>query len=126
MGINFFGRNSKTVINGKSYSGNNISIQNGQVIVDGKVQDGTVDNKPRIVVQCNVERITSTEDIHIEGDVTGNVESDTSVNCNNVTGNVKAGTSVNCNNIGGNAVSGTSINCNNIKGNATAKIINRG
>ncbi|AEW47077.1 hypothetical protein BCP78_0070 [Bacillus phage BCP78] len=124
--FNFFGKNSGININGKSYSGNNIIVNNGQVIVDGVVQDGTLDEKVTIVVESGVERITSDESIHIQGDVTGNVESSTSVNCNNVTGNVKAGTSVNCNNIGGNAVSGTSINCNNIKGNATAKVINRG
>lgn len=124
--FNFFGKNSGININGKSYSGNNIIVNNGQVIVDGVVQDGTLNEKVTIVVESGVERITSDEPIHIQGDVTGNIESNTSVNCNNVTGNVKAGTSVNCNNVGGNAVSGTSINCNNIKGNATAKVINRG
>ncbi|ALA13070.1 hypothetical protein TSARBOMBA_231 [Bacillus phage TsarBomba] len=124
--FNFFGKNSGININGKSYSGNNIIFKNGQVIVDGVVQDGTLDEKVKIVVESGVERITCSEPVHIEGDVTGNIIAQSSVNCNNVTGNVRAGTSVNCNNVGGNAVSGTSINCNNIKGNATAKVINRG
>lgn len=123
--MNIFGTNSQVTINGKTYRGNNISIDGNTVIIDGKAQDVKDEKKMEVVILSNVHTITSDESINIKGDVTGNVTARTSVNCNNVTGDIQSGTSVNCNNVKGNAKAGTTINCNNIGGDATAYKINR-
>lgn len=123
--MNIFGNNGKITVNGRTYSGNNITINNNQVIIDGVVQGDLDDKKIEVTILCNVDRITSDESIHIKGNVNGNVESGTSVNCDKIIGSVTAGTSVNCDDIHGDAKAGSSINCENIKGDATAKKINR-
>lgn len=118
--MNIFGRNSKITINGKSYSGNNITINDGVVIVDGVTQDDYQKEKIELTILCNVEKIISDQSIHIKGNVVGDLVAKTSINCNDVKGSVTAGTSVNCNDIEGDARAGTSINCNDIKGDAKA------
>lgn len=124
--MNIFGNNGKITVNGKTYTGNNISINNNQVIIDGVVQgDLEEDKKIEIKILCNVEKIVSNESIHIKGNVNGNIEAGTSVNCDDIKGNARAGTSINCDDIGGDAIANTSINCDDIKGNATANKINR-
>lgn len=91
------------------------------MVIDGISQEDIDDKKVEIVVLCNVEKIISEESINIKGDVTGNIEGKTSVNCDAVIGDVRAGMSINCDSITGNATAGMSINC----GNATANKINR-
>lgn len=117
--MKIFGRNSKVVINGKTYTGNSIIINNNEVIVDGVRQNGIDDRRIKVQILCNVDKIISDESIYINGNVEGNVEAGTSVNCDDIKGNVEAGTSINCNDIYGDASAGTSINCDVIKGNAT-------
>jgi hypothetical protein len=123
--VKIFGKNGQTVINGKRYTGNNISIIDGQVIVDGVVQGEVGERKIEIQVLCNVDQIFSEESITINGNVTGDIEAKMSVNCDNVTGNVSAGMSVNCDDVGGNVSAGMTVNCDDIRGNATANKINR-
>lgn len=125
--LNLFGRNSNVQINGKTYIGNNITMKNGVVIVDGVEQgDFSDEKKIEIKVLSNVESIESKESITIRGNLTAkNVVAGTSLNCDNIQGDVRAGTSVNCDDITGNASAGTTINCDDIKGNATANRINR-
>lgn len=123
--MNIFGRGSKASINGKTYVGNNIVINSNEVIVDGVRQDGFEDKKLEVTILCNVEKITSNESIYIKGNVYGDIEAKSSVNCDNVIGNINAGSSINCDDIHGNAFAGTSINCDDIKGSATANRINR-
>lgn len=121
--MNIFGNRSQVTINGKTYVGNNISINGNRVIIDGNVQ--IEDNKkPEITILCNVEKIICEESIVIKGNITGDVEAGTSISCGNINGNATAGSSINCDDIKGNAMAGSSINCDDIGGNATAKIIN--
>lgn len=103
---------NKITINGKvfNYSGNNITINNGKVIVDGNViQECSGDIKVNIygdahIVDCNgsVEVFGNAGSIdcggscEITGDVTGNVDAGGSVTCGNVSGDIDAGGSVSC------------------------------
>lgn len=123
--MRIFGKNSKVVINEKTYTGDSIIVNNNEVIVDGVRQNGIDDRRIKVQILCNVDKIISDESIYINGNVEGNVEAGTSVNCDDIKGNVEAGTSINCDNIYGDASAGTSINCDVIKGNATVNTIIR-
>lgn len=91
-------------INGKTYSSDgNISVVNGNVILDGV----TVDTAEQVLK------------IEVTGTL-NNLTTDMSVNCNNVTGNIEAGGSVNCDNVGGSVAAGGSVNADGIKGNVSA------
>lgn len=124
--LRFFGKNSNININGKAFIGNNVSIINNQVYIDGVLQ-GDVDDtkKVEITVLSNVDRIESDESINIKGKLNAKeVVAGTNVNCDNIVGNVSAGTNVNCDDIKGDVSAGTSINCDKVTGNATASRIN--
>ena len=100
---------NKQVVNGVTYTGQNISVINGKVIIDGidvtpdskiinievfgDVDELVVNAANNIKVSGNVHSIrTSTGDIHC-GNVTGNVHTQTGdVKCGNVGGNVKTQT----------------------------------
>lgn len=92
-------------IDGRTFSGSNVSIRNGKVTIDGAVQDGTLNG----VVE-----------IKITDGIIGRLDCDASVNCGEVRGNVSAGGSVNCDGIGGNVSAGGSVNADNISGSVNA------
>jgi hypothetical protein len=80
-------------INGKSYSGNNVVINNNQVIIDGKnVTDEHKDSKTiNIVVNGNLNTldVDVAETVTVNGDA-GSVEVvNGNINCGNVKGGVK-------------------------------------
>ncbi|GIN25446.1 MULTISPECIES: hypothetical protein [Bacillota] len=104
--MNLFSTNGEICINGKVYTGRNISVLGNEVYVDGKLQDGLEDkNKIEITIISGViQKITSDGSIYIKGNVNGNVEAKTNINCDNVFGDVGAGVNINCNDIGGNAM----------------------
>lgn len=81
-------------IDGMTFSGNNITIRNGRVIIDGKPQDGT---------------LNGTVEIKITEGVLNKLETDSSVTCGDVRGDVSAGGAVTCNNIGGICQAGGSV-----------------
>ncbi len=93
-------------INGTIYNGNNVSIRNGVVTIDGVVQS---DSSAKGAVEIRV----------LSGSI-DQLHTDLSVNCANVTGNVAAGGSVNCDAVGGNVAAGGSVNCDDIGGNVSA------
>lgn len=97
---------NKIIINGKEIkcSGSNVTIQNNELIIDGKMISTD---------------IIEESGIRIYGDV-NNIECKGSVNCNNVLGDINAGGSVNCDDVGGDVECRGSINCDTIKGNAKA------
>lgn len=92
-------------INGKVFSGKNMTFRDGKLIIDGDI----VGNDVRGVVEVRV----------LEGEI-HRLEVDGSVTCNNVTGSVNAGGSVNCDKVGGNVNAGGSVNCNDVGGNVSA------
>ena len=98
---------SQIIINNKNYSGRNISVNNGNVIIDGKSIEieekeinisvtGNIDSLK--VTSCNELQIkgyvntveTTSGDIDIEGNVSGNVKTVSGdVRCEYITGDVK-------------------------------------
>ena len=96
---------SNITINGVSYSGNNITMRGGKVIIDGVVQDQTV---------------AGVVEVRVSGGTLASLDCDGSVTCNDVKGNVNAGGSVKSATIYGNANAGGSIKCKDIGGNASA------
>lgn len=122
--MNFFGRRGQVRINGKTYVGNNISINGSNIVIDGNIQEEIDEKKIEVSVLCNVDKIVSDKSIVIRGDVIGDIEAKMNVICDKVTGNVNVGMNVNCDDIGGNVSAGMTINCDKIKGNATANKIN--
>ena len=60
-------KNGRIVIDGREFQGNNVSIVNGKVTVDGVVQDGELSGPVTVTVHGNVENLSN-----ISGDVTAN------------------------------------------------------
>ena len=100
-------KNGNFSINGSTFSGRNIKIENGEVIVDGVKQDLELNREINVVVNGDCDRIENAN-----GDVTAqNVRSITTgngdVRCGDVSGSVSTGTGdVNCGNVGGSINSG--------------------
>lgn len=91
-----FSTNGSVTVNGVTYKGNNISIKNGKVIIDGK----TVSEETQLTI--NVEgNVTDLQmgsgDLNIQGNVDGKVAVDS--------GNIQ---------IGGNVIGNVKSNCGNI------------
>ena len=100
------------VVNGKSITvqGNNISVINNRVYVDGKeVETGELKGTVHIEFKGDLAKLKTDSSATIHGNVKGNVDSGTSVKCGDVGGSVDAGTSVSCGNVQGDVDAGTSI-----------------
>ena len=95
-------------INGVSFSGRNVRIDNDKIIVDGKVQSsslvgpitvtvngncGDVQNgSGDIIVNGTAQQVSTGSGKITCGDVHGNAQSGSgNINCQNVSGNVKTG-----------------------------------
>jgi len=95
-------KGAKTVINGQSYSGNNIQIKDGVVIIDGVRQSGKLTGPITVNVDGDVESIETGS-----GDVTaknvGHIETGSGdIDCNDVSGGVATMSGdIDCNNVGG-------------------------
>ena len=95
-------------MNGKTYVGNDISIINGVVKIDGVIQEG--DHLETKICEIRI----------LEGTI-GSLRTDASVTCQNVTGNVDAGGSVKvAGNVGGEVDAGGSVTCGNVTGDVDA------
>jgi len=92
-------------INGQVYRGQNVSIINGVVTVDGVRQDDKVSG----VVEVRV----------LEGSLV-DLTTDASVQCGLVTGNISAGGSVNCGDVRGSVNAGGSVRAGDITGSVNA------
>lgn len=97
---------ARITIDGHSIVGNNITIRNGVVTVDGSVVGRDATNP---IVEVRV----------LEGCIE-NIQSDASVTCQDVGGNVDAGGSVRCGNVGGSVDAGGSAQVGNVQGNVDA------
>ena len=110
---------------GRVFSGSNISIINGRVIIDGKEVsvDGLTGVKTSEVVirieDGSIGELTTDASVTC-GAVTGNVTARGSVNADSIGGNVDAGGSVNCDNVSGSVDAGGSVNCGKVGGNIKA------
>ena len=108
---------NQVTINGNSYSsGKNMTISNGNVIIDGKMIHCSDDKKIEItLVDCTIDKLLCDRSIDISGKVNGNIKAGGSVHCDNVIGNIDAGGSIHCENVKGSVNAGGSIKCNKIK-----------
>lgn len=78
-------------VNGVKYTGNNVSVRNGKVTIDGVVQaDHSKEPRIMIYVTGDCETVQSSDgDIIINGDVSGDVQSTNGdIEAENVTGKV--------------------------------------
>ena len=125
-GGSIVGRNNMgtMTINGRTFTGSNIYMNNGRILVDGlDVTDETgVDMKSilEIKVTGDVENVTSDKSINVVGNVKGDIDAEGSVNCNAVGGSIRAGGSVSCDDVNGNVEAGGSVNCDDVGGSVKA------
>ena len=105
MGINIKGGGGGTItINGVTYTGNNISMRNGKVTIDGVEQD---------------QKISGVVEVRVSGTL-ASLDCDSSVTCNDVHGSVNVGGSITCADVSGSVNAGGSIKCREVGGNASA------
>lgn len=97
-------------INGKTYSGQSITINDGIIIIDGKRVDSIPDQYVVNIVG-NVKDVHSDQSISIQGSVIGSATANGSINANDIGGDVNAGGSVNASIIRGSVQAGGSVNC---------------
>lgn len=109
----FFGRlrgGSSVIINGQSYSGTNISISNGRVIIDGKdVEDASTSPKIEVCINGAVEELqVASGDVVVHGDVGSLSSTSGDVSCRDVAGNVTTTSGdVKCGSVHGNVTTVT-------------------
>lgn len=102
--LNIFRKMAKIFVNSKSYSGINVSIQNGRVFIDGQLIhcDDKIIN---ITVQGDIERldVDACNDINVTGDVGEiNTKSGDVQVSGSVTGSVRATSGdIKCGSVGG-------------------------
>jgi len=79
----------KITINGRTYQGSSVIVNNNDVIIDGKKVDyGTSTEPIKVYVEGNVEKLKC-HDAEITGDVYGNVDAH-NVTCDTIGGDVDA------------------------------------
>lgn len=103
-------------INGKTYRGNNITMKNGKVIIDGKEQvDGSKSPELYItILEGSIDKVKSDSSIEIIGNIAGDADAGSSLTCGQVGGNVNAGSSVKCDNVVGSVDAGSSVTCGDV------------
>ena len=104
---------NRVVINGKTFdcSGRNIAIQNGEVIIDGKVIQSNIGYDIKMTVYGDVNKLdcAGSVEVHgncgsidcsgsckVDGNVNGNIDASGSVTCGNVSGDIDCSGSVRC------------------------------
>ena len=97
------GNSSRVVINGKTYTGNTVSVIDGQVTVDGVKQEGTLPARITIAVYGDVETLDTVDgDVTVSGNVGSVATTSGDVTCGAVQGDVTTTTGdIKCGNIGG-------------------------
>ena len=105
-------------VNGKTVhvpNGASISVRNGEISINGKKWEAGDDVRiGDVVIDGNVGEIRSEASVTVNGDVSGPVRAQGSVNANNISGDVTAGGSVNAHDISGKVSAGGSVNANKI------------
>lgn len=100
---------ARFTINGVTFTGNTVQIRNGEVIIDGQKQDGSLSGVFEVrVIEGAIHRLETDASVNC-GPVTGGISAGGSVNCDSVSGSVSAGGSVNCDRVGGSVTAGGSV-----------------
>ena len=97
-------------INGMSFSGDNITIIDNDIIIDGKSAIKVPENTLQIKITGTLNSVSCDRSLNVCGLIQGDVEAKGSINCDDVNGNVIAGGSVNCDKVRGNIQASGSVN----------------
>lgn len=121
----FSKQKNKISVNGVVYEveGNNISMTNGKIYVDGKlVETGTLSGDVKLTFEGDLVNLKSDTSVKVNGNVNGHVDAGGSVSVGgSIFSYVDAGGSVNCTgDIDGNIDAGGSVTCGNVKGDVDA------
>lgn len=104
--INIFSKNMNEML---SYSGNNITIKNNKVYINGNLQDDAdTEGIYGITVEGNINELKTDLSVQVNGSV-NNINAGGSVTSGAVNGNINAGGSVRCDNVGGHILAGGSV-----------------
>jgi hypothetical protein len=109
-------------INGKTYTGNNITIKNGNVIIDGKNVESKDNSDEKIVIQLegNFNNFKCDESIIVKGNIKAdNIEVSNNIQCDDVVGDINAGKNVQCDDVAGDINAGNNVTCDDVVGNVT-------
>lgn len=107
------GTYSNVTVNGKTIRvrGNNISVVNNRVIVDGKVVSESLSGDVTVIVEGCCGNLKASGNVEINGDC-GNIDCGGSCTVRgNVSGDIDAGGSITCGNVGGSIDAGGSVRC---------------
>lgn len=108
-------------INGRRYEGNDVTITNGKVVIDGKEVESTVGlAELKIKIEGGLASLKVDRGNVECGEVAGSIWAGGSISCHNVTGNAEAGGSVSCKDVGGNVDAGGSVSCGKVGGDIDA------
>lgn len=107
-------------INGQTFSGNNIQLKDGRLIIDGEDIGTDGSRVLEIHVYGDVENVTSDKSVSVTGRVLNNVEAGGSVSASDIGGDVKANGSVNCDDVKGSVYANGSVNCDDVGGEVKA------
>lgn len=101
---------NKITINGVTIEveGNTVSVNNGRIIVDGKVIKDNLSGNVHVKWEGELARLESDASVEC-GDVEGNVAAGGSINCKNVAGGVQAGGLVQALHVAGGIMAGGSV-----------------
>lgn len=119
----FTKRMSTITINGKTYVGQNISVVNGKVLIDGKSQDDTLSGVVRIEVTGDLASLQCDAPVVVTGNVKGNINCDGPCTCGDVEGDVDADGPVTCGDVKGNVEADGPCTCGKVGGNVKASIV---
>lgn len=128
---------SNIVINGKSYNvtGNNITISNGKVIVDGiEIADESNSKKIEVIINGDVGSVECAGNVHVNGnslDIKAGYNVEVGGDCLDIDcgGNVKiqgkvrdvnCGGNVTCGDVSGSISCGGNVNCGKVEGDIDA------
>ena len=104
---------AEIVINGKRYSGSQVVIKDGQVLVDGEVAADEKSGPITIQVNGTLERLESDAAVTIHGDVKGDASVRGRLTAQTIYGNVQATGKVQASVIQGDVSARGSVKCNN-------------
>ena len=102
--MNISMKSGSVTINGKSYAGKNIIINNGKVIVDGVEQSEVLEHRITVNVVGEVDTLETTSgDVNVSGNVGSLQTTSGDIECQDVSGNVQTVSGdVDCGRVNGN------------------------
>lgn len=112
MSISSSNGKNKITINGKAINveGSNITMQNGNVYVDGKLVEGGLSGEVTIKFEGDLANLKSDGSVAVHGNVNGDARAGGSLSCGDIGQDARAGGSLNCKTVNGDAKAGGSIN----------------